>query len=144
MSAELNEMAEKNMDLNELADRAGRLGGRDPALSKDIYRALFEVPELSPVEHGYGWREDDSGWWCQTGEDQRVPRQRIDPPDWLGSIDAAMTLVPEGFNVQFERTGNTSRACVWHGARIVSRYGASPALALTAAALHARSQAASQ
>lgn len=84
--------------LLSLAERVSALSGPDATVAKDIYRALFPVPELSPESHGYGWREDNSGWWCQTGEDQRVPRQRIDPPNWLGSIDAAMKLVPRNMS----------------------------------------------
>lgn len=57
---------------------------------------------------------------------------------YTSSLDAAMTLVPEGWNVQFERTGSASRACVWKAARNHSRYAATPSLALCAAALKAR------
>jgi len=65
-------------------------------LHKDIARALGMAPSPT-VTSGYGWREDDSGWWCETGEDMRAPRETIYPPRWLHSLDAAASLIPAGW-----------------------------------------------
>ncbi|WIA54357.1 hypothetical protein N6H05_14920 [Sphingobium sp. WTD-1] len=113
---------------------------------KEIHRSIFGAPEVA--EHsGYGWREDDSGWWMLTGEDGRIPPQRIDPAKWLTSIDTAMTLLPEKWKLrgmQFSAPCADDRK--WHlnlhggregQDRFVGR-GATPALAMTAAALRAR------
>ena len=80
-----------------LASRVEAATGADRALAKDIYRAIFDAPELGHP-NGYGWREDDSGWWLATGEDARTPPKTIYPPKWLTSLDAAMSLyitIPE-------------------------------------------------
>ena len=131
-----------------LAERVEAATGADRALAKDIYRALFDAPELGHP-NGYGWREDDSGWWLATGEDARTPPKTIYPPKWLTSLDAAMSLVPSGclFMVRtLWDDGKTSGYAVIQHYEPTETQGlrydgesvaiaATPALALTAAAL---------
>lgn len=70
-----------------------------PELLKDIFRALGLAPDTSRP-NGYGWCEDDWGWWLLTGEDGRIPPKRLDPKPWLTSLDAAASLLPLGWRVQ--------------------------------------------
>jgi len=86
------------------------------------------------------------------GADREIDRQiglavSVQPaPAYTASIDAAMTLVPEGwsFEVRSSGTGDPGQASVWNPMRApgheeyrVSNF-ATPALALCAAALKAR------
>ncbi len=128
-------------NVQALVELAGRIEAAVPSdwralrtLAKDIYRQLNTLPEL--VAGGYGWQEDDSGWWCETGEDQRCPRKRIDPPNWLTSIDAAMSLVPD--DVRWTLSNMRSPRTVACINAFDQATGATPALALTSAALKAR------
>ena len=143
-------------DLMKLAERVEALTGKyhpiERELAKDIYRLIIGAPEPI-VTSGYGWREDDSGWWLATGEDGRILPKSIYPPRWLRSLDAAMTLVPgncltlvkelwnadlvttSGYAIinRYEQDGETKR---WNGDFHAAC--ATPALALCAAALRAR------
>jgi hypothetical protein len=76
----------------ELARRCEQATGADRALEKDIARALGQAPS-EIVTSGYGWREDDSGWWLATGEDARVLPKRINPSRVSSSIDAITALI---------------------------------------------------
>lgn len=125
-----------------LAERVEAATGADRALAKDIYRALFDAPELGHP-NGYGWREDDSGWWLATGEDARTPPKTIYPPKWLTSLDAAMSLVPSGLilrNYQSSRfvPHSCEVALSWAHGGWLGNSDHSFALALTAACLRAR------
>lgn len=134
MSAELNER-EKKMDLNELAERAEGLSGPDREVELEIARALGWSAIPNPTSAGGlvgRWQKADG---ALSGHDG--------PPNWLGSIDAAMTLL----------TGHWLSLMTGHGAIAkIGRVGdwnycasgeaRSAALAITAAAL--RSQATSQ
>jgi hypothetical protein len=64
-------------------------------------------------------------------------------PAFTASIDAAMTLVPEGtgFGLLLSRDRKDCRADIWGDERTEERFfiGATPALALCIAALQARS-----
>lgn len=70
----------------------------------------------------------------------RDERARINPPLFTASLDAAMTLVPEGWSVALHsHYDEQSRASVYlENNHATFRYAATPALALTAAALRAR------
>lgn len=123
-----------------LAERCERASGHDVTLTKEIFCTVY--PEKVPlvVPHGqYGWHDDTAGWWLATGEDARCPPKTIYPPNWLTSLDAAMTLVPEGFGWRVEHVGN-GRSSAIVGGSIPSPCldCATPALALCAAALRAR------
>lgn len=110
-------------ELNALADRVERLEGSD--LKTDI---LIEQACVPP-----------------TGQ----------PKKWLAlrytaSIDAAMTLVPEGYDWSLDNfDGEFGKPSAWVHARrsaaeIVPVTGATPALALCSAALRARAALASE
>jgi hypothetical protein len=137
-------MSATKAELLALAERVEALAADDwraqRTLAKDLYRQLNVLPDMGRP-NGYGWREDDSGWWCETGEDQRTPRQRIDPPRWLTSLDAAITLVPEGWMVSLDglRRGGAAVVLFSQDKTIPPARATAPALALTAAALRARS-----
>lgn len=113
---------------------------------KEIHRSIFGAPEVA--EHsGYGWREDDSGWWMLTGEDGRIPPKRIDPAKWLTSIDAALRLVPAGWTIaNFSQGDDGLWWCElregyltsYNRVAISALKIATPALAVTASALRAR------
>ena len=124
--------------------------------SRELDAAIFQAvrPDEVPtpiVQSGYGWRFTRGYWWCETGEDQRTPRKKITPPAYTTSLDAAMTLVPEGwgFNVSqpnekaidsgLLRTDSPCMAEVQYGGDQRFIVAAStPALALCAAALKAQ------
>jgi len=78
----------------KLSDRVEALTGPDREILKQIFSAVYPERVPSPiVQSGYGWREDVGGWWLATGEDARTTPKSVYPPNWLGSLDAAMTLV---------------------------------------------------
>ena len=124
-------------ELIALAERVEALTGPDRMVAKLIFAAVYSDGVPSPVvESGYGWREDDAGWWLATGEDARTPPKTVCPPNWLGSLDAAMSLVPEGAQWGCDSMGGAAvflKDCKL----FLSRNAATPALALTAAALRA-------
>ncbi len=125
----------------------------DAAIEKDILRFLGKAPEKI-VTSGYGWREDDAGWWLVTGEDARTAPQMIRPPRWLASLDAALEIIPSGWFLEklFEmRTGTIYvgdthnptgkfQACLQHvlGGRLQICTAGSLPRALTGACLMAR------
>lgn len=141
------DVLEKAAELEALADRVDA-SGPDVCLAKDIFRAIHpdKVPH-SVVLQGYGWHEDSAGWWLQTGEDQREPRKTIYPPNWLGSLDAALMLVPEGMIWMLTNSGlqHATKPDFSKASAVVDHWqstspmresaAATPALALTAAAL---------
>lgn len=70
-----------------LIERIERAGGPDRALNADILRRL-------------GWTQDGSDAFDPDGN--RV----LSIPDYLGSLDAAMTLVPRGWIAEIRRYFN--------------------------------------
>lgn len=83
------------MTLTELADAVER-SGPSQELNAEVFAAVFPDKVPSPiVESGYGWRFTGRIWWCETGEDERIPRQEIVPPYYTTILDAAMTLASE-------------------------------------------------
>jgi hypothetical protein len=102
-------------------------------LTADIYEALgYEVIRGGRGGRAYSWKYRGVGPLYNS--DRWVSMNRL-----TTSIDAAMTLVPEFYNVDLHRVGKGHRACVWRGAKNTSRYAATLPLALCAAALRARS-----
>jgi len=141
------DVLEKAAELEALAVRCEAASGPDVCLAKDIFRAVHpdKVPH-SVVLEGYGWHEDSAGWWLQTGEDQREPRKTIYPPNWLGSLDVAVTLVPKGceWRVSDPANADGSKSIFGYPSRCHAyvaggdrehNYGATPAIALACAAL---------
>lgn len=136
-------------DLMKLAERVEGLTAEWApeyrSVAKEIYRAINGSPDIAPS--GYGWKEDDSGWWMLTGEDGRIPPKRINPPEWLTSLDAARQLVPDTCLFWCRELWDDQRKAGFAGVNIyrdmmhageIHGLATTPALALTAAALKAR------
>ena len=112
-------------ELIALAERVEELEGPDAKVNADILRAL-------------GWTEHGFVAFTPSGHKAMVI------PDYLGSIDAAMTLVPEGFcwtvNTFGEPNKSASAYLITETNAMIRperQYIATPALALCAAALRA-------
>jgi hypothetical protein len=137
------------LELAERCERAEGAEGADRELDAAIRCGAF-APEGAYIE-----RSEINGAWCVwTGEGptgrrkifDRYPSQAVRLGEFTASIDAALTLVPEGWhisllaqdrytqrtNVILAKNGDNSGFCVG------SENVATPALALAAAALKAR------
>lgn len=120
-------------DLIALAARVEQAQGPDRELDAEIARAI-------------GWKESLSGrWWKPPGGDD----WNFVLPPFTASLDAALTLVPEGwiFAVHSgDDRGPPVAYCVPNMGRLPWPHwvddinAATPALALTAAALRARAE----
>lgn len=129
--------------LLELAKRCEAATG--PNRDIDALAALAAGYTTNPDGYGEG-----SDWW--TPEGKSLPRIRgfgARPPGFTASIDAALTLVPIGWetaiyiggesaNVQLETQDMRERFAL--NAEIIDGTAATPALALTAAALRAMAE----
>jgi hypothetical protein len=111
-----------------LADRCEQAAGPDRELDVAIARAL----DWKPL-----YRDDYSKWWPPAAvEDSRARKRSIlhhptQPlPAFTASLDAAVTLVPEGYGWMVMK--NVAKVGRW------PKRAATPALALCAAALRAR------
>lgn len=118
-------------DLLKLADRVEALSGPDRGADAAIARSFSHDVE-----------SDDGDFWF--GPYDALP---VRVPDFTGSLDAAMTLVPEGWGFRVESEGDGSRPCsasIYKPADCCNEfviscdYAITPALALCAAALRAR------
>lgn len=110
-------------DLNDLADRVEAASGADRELDRTIKEFV-----------GHAW--DYAAEWPRDGQPIAFP--------YTASIDAAITLVPEGYKWKIMCSDFDGYLCeIWTDGtpeyEHVSR-AATPALALTAAALRARAQ----
>jgi hypothetical protein len=119
-----------------LADRIERATRPDRELDCTIYRALGWEPVANPTSAG-----GLAGRW-QRGGEMTMPSA---PPAYTASLDAAMTLVPEGLHFGCGSCDATTRAWAWCGDTPSSAdedlqvaHAATSALALTAAVLRAR------
>lgn len=90
------------------------------------------------IARATGWTTYPVGWWLAPDKTSHT-----EPPRYSESLDAAAALVPEGHNWSLDvllRDGNEART--FYGAHPneidTEATGATPALALTAAALRAR------
>lgn len=117
--------------LLELADRVEK-EAPSIALEREIFEAVF------PDQHAEARRKGGERWG--NPNDVKAPR-------YLRSLDAAMTLVPEGYRVWLELNVTFPYAKphgAWVGGNSSYRENytraATPALALTAASLRARAQ----
>jgi hypothetical protein len=110
-----------------LAERCEQAAGPDRELDAEIALAAGWERKWNDSDkpHGWYWRRGDYSW---TAEMEGIP------PNYTASLDAAVTLVPEGCGWMV--MGNAAKVGRWP-----SR-GATPALALCAAALRARAAAA--
>lgn len=111
-----------------LAERCEQAAGPDREFDVAIARALGWKPL---------YRDDYSKWWPPAAvEDSRARKRSIlhhptQPlPAFTASLDAAVTLVPEGCGWMVMK--NVAKVARW------PKRGATPALALCAAALRAR------
>lgn len=126
-------------DLLALAERCEKAEGPDRLLSQAIAEAVGWKCDL-----GTNWaRESASVWWRDPGGNTR------DLPDFSASLDAALSLVPEGcapmqdwHHLRDDLPGVLVWECyvqqVSDGHTIGSADAGTPALAMAAAALRAR------
>src|SRR5690348_12265025 len=123
------ELAER---LTELADRCEKASGRQEdggyGLDSDIARAFGWTYHLREETHSWQWQHPTNPLHKQAS-----------PPRYTSSLDAAMTLVPEGMQGQVQ-SGN--RPGAWVGTEGGDapdfNVAATPALALCAASLRSR------
>lgn len=128
------------MDLNELADRVEALAGPDRLIDRDIAIATFQGREdggCKPRAREVILSHGAQPWNYEVVEISGVSLRS--PPAYTGSIDAAMTLVPEsrGWSVGQDERGNRAIIGVG-GMKTVMAKAANPAIALTAAALRTK------
>lgn len=125
-------------DHNELAARIERAEGPElRELDLEIATELDLAPE--GYERAVVWDKVQFYWWNKS--DLRANYWA--PPEFTASIDAAMQLIPEGWYTFLMYTDRHSGSCRWELRkracdRAESR-AATPALALCAAAIRARS-----
>jgi hypothetical protein len=107
------------MSLSDLAERCEKATGPDYRLDNEIAAAVGRSPPHGSIET---YIEGQHGRW------------------FTASLDAAMTLVPEGFDwiIGHTNSGLTIHAEVGGRGGEYQRFAATPALALCAAALRAR------
>lgn len=126
MTAELLKLAERCEQAPPLQDDGGY------KLDGDIAKAIGWT---------YRYREEAHSWgWCRPGTDTHFDSR---PPAFSTSLDAAMSLVPEGWrsiNQEQQKMEDGSIRCwasidAWPAS---PKRCATPALALCAAALRAR------
>lgn len=138
------------MTIRELIERLEKATGPDRALDAEIAVALRIAPDAASswFEAGFpSWRAGENGQVYvvhDTGETGAWGYARL----FTASIDAALTLVPEGLSYEFRCSsfGECSQAIVWDGRKSpqvserarVSINGVRPAIALCIAALKAR------
>lgn len=135
-------------DLTELAKRVEAATGPDADLDRRIMAALgysYRAGNRSiGLTYGKAWDSHPYQEWVKG--DEVVPDHCV--PDYTASLDAATTLVPGGWNWgvgPWEDWKSTPRrAWAWceetgeDWSEEMNRQAATPALALTAAALRAR------
>ena len=114
----------------KLSERVEQATGDDYSLRMEIAAAL-------------GWTKKPVGSVIAWYAPEEPGIMKAGPPKWLTSLDAAMTLVPEGWGVMLHvsENGLHSNVCLArsHPTNLAA-YGdtATPAIALCAAALKAR------
>jgi hypothetical protein len=137
-------------DMLALADRVESLTGPDREVDFLIATALGEVPEhviQGPVGTPYGWfRREDQWALTRTKEsDVYAGVESWSPKPRTASLDAAMSLVPEGWTFDLQVRSHFSHTFLEaqedeRGAEVSAQNAATPALALTAAALRAHAE----
>ena len=120
------------MDFGELAERCEKATGYDWALDRDIWVAVVaDDNQRELIRVGRSLHGDDEAAF-------RIDRM-MDGENYTASLDAAMTLVPEGAEVAMQSFGGPGpMALVKPNERFVS--GKTLPLALCAAALRARTK----
>ena len=146
MSDISDNISDKSLHGSGLAERVEALTGPCREMDAAVFQAIgAPVPfkfanKLIALEYN----DVENAYFARVSDDMRV---RYSPPAYTASLDAAMTLVPERtpWSVCYPANNDGSRSC--HGvptkptADVLGRFGhaATPALALCAAALRARS-----
>ena len=128
------------MDLNELARRVEMAPSNSWDLDREIFKATGGLPDVwfgSKVINWFG----DGPFGCNT-EDGMRHLGCINAPNYTASLDAAASLIPDGFDWILERVndGMTIGARVGHNDPNRISFAETPALALCAAALRARAE----
>lgn len=140
------------MEIAELIAKLDRASGPDRELDAGIWEHLGLAPKYDNSKNNYGHWHYRGGGDYHYSDDSPWGRNQL-APFYTSSIDAAMTLVPDGYGWSVSQPNATALASgllkkntpvtaeVQHG--IGSRYvvaGATPAIALCIAALKARAQ----
>lgn len=147
MAFALPRVSEQSELLEALAARCEREGPSD-ALNKAIYVAmgfcLHEKTTYSGAQSDMGFTCDDCGAdsWGNLSKNGKNQKLHGKPMPYTTSLDAAVTLVPEGWVFTINTFPKTASAYVMNAeggiVRPKENHIASPALALCAAALRAR------
>jgi hypothetical protein len=122
-----------------LAERCEQAAGPNNGLDAEIALAIGYTHERRGTERACWWR-------TPAGQQLAYVGYKNHPPFFTGSLDAAVTLVPEGWAVELVQalSGSPWHATLRGGSALVPIIGATaskPALALCAAALRARAAA---
>lgn len=119
-------------DLQRLVERIEGLVKSDAAVNDDIARALGWTQHSDEADPVY--TRKPQLWWAEPGEEWSTMTV---VPNYTGSVDAALTLVPEGWWAVADTLG---RASVYQHSSLRSAMGTGPtaALALASASLRAR------
>ena len=134
-------------DLLKLAERCEAATGPDRELDEQCALAAgYSLVDPRPNER----LQEHKRWVGPDGERNgwvHNPNSFDFPPHYTASIDAAMTLVSEGWDYEIRRSGPWHQVTLWPVAMrgrndITVSTETTPALALCAAALRARSEAA--
>lgn len=127
----------------DLAARIERAEGPDRALDQEIFSAIgAPVPfQFANKLIALEYNDVEQAYFARVTDDMRV---RYAPPHYTASIDAAMQLVPEGREWSVDAYNSNGvypehvRASAWvQGSERV--FASTPAIALSAAAIRARS-----
>jgi hypothetical protein len=128
-------------ELLRLAERCEK-AGPDRSIDGAIDRLLNERPndrDYNPI-HDCLWAVDDHSGLCTTSNG--FARDSFCARAYTASLDAAMSLLPEGENVEWRITSLRYRrgvgATIWTDGPTVRGDAKSPARALTAACLRSR------
>ncbi len=128
-----------NQQLIELAERCEAATGPDRNLDGAIDRLFNKRPK-----HGDYDASENAMWRVNNGYSGLLERfdgfarDSFCAQEFTASLDAAMTLVPEGWDQRFENIDGSINWKLQRGSVVVSSNAATPALALTAAGLRAR------
>lgn len=129
-------------DLNALIERLSNATGPDRELDAEIFRAIgMPLPEqFMTAKIALEWNETEKCFTFDLAE----TRVRYEQPPFTSSIDAAMTLVPEGYAASVEWSPRYPGSAWLYPPNNVNDISfeaeaTSPALALCAASLKARS-----
>lgn len=129
-------------DLLALAERVEAAAGADRGLDDTIYQTVTGRCPHRNLRTVSG----DADCLMEVCEDCRDEEPDVRVPIYTASLDAAMSLVPEGWELSLNTFANPPAAsayCINAANEIVrpaKQYIATPALAITAAALRARAE----